>query len=174
MASPSQNFVLVTGGSGFLGSYCIIALLNGGYWVHTTIRSLSTSSAVRDTLKNGGVAESLLDRVSFFAADLNKDEGWDQAASGCTYVLHVASPFPATLPKHENELIVPAREGSLRILRAAKAAGVKRVMLTSSFAAIGYGHPPQSNPFTEESWTDASHPDVTPYEKSKAIAERAA
>jgi nucleoside-diphosphate-sugar epimerase len=105
---------------------------------------------------------------------LNKDEGWKEAVSGCTYVLHVASPFPASPPKHEDDLINPARDGTLRVLRAAKAASVKRVVLTSSFAAVGYGHPPEMKLFNEESWTDISKPIVTPYEKSKTIAERAA
>jgi dihydroflavonol-4-reductase len=89
-------------------------------------------------------------------------------------VLHVASPFPESLPKHEDELIVPAREGALRVLRAAKTAGVKRVVLTSSFAAIGYGHPPQAAPFDETSWTNPDGDDVRPYVKSKTLAERAA
>jgi dihydroflavonol-4-reductase len=94
--------------------------------------------------------------------------------AGCAYVLHVASPFPPTLPKHEDELIVPAREGALRVLRAARDAGVKRAVLTSSFAAVGYGHKPQKAPFTEESWTDPAGDDVRPYVKSKTLAERAA
>lgn len=149
-------------------------MLAEGYQVRTTIRSLSKSSAVKDTLKNAGVEEPSLARVSFVAADLSKDDGWNNAALNCTYVLHVASPFPAGTPKHEDDLIIPARDGTLRVLRAAKAASVKRVVLTSSFAAIGYGHPPQSTPFNEESWTNVSGPGVTPYEKSKAIAERSA
>lgn len=174
MTSPSETLVLVTGASGFLGSYCIIALLNAGYQVRATVRSLSKSSAVKVSLARGDIPESSLDRLSFVAADLSNDEGWGQAVSGCTYVLHIASPFPATLPKHEDDLIIPARDGTLRILKAAKAAGVKRVVITSSFAAIRYGYPPQSAPFTEESWTNASHPSVAPYAKSKTIAERAA
>jgi dihydroflavonol-4-reductase len=177
MASePSKTLVLVTGGSGFVGSFCIIALLNAGYRVRATVRSLSKVSAVTDSLiKNGGIPESILtERLAFVAADLSKNEGWDEAVAGCTFILHVASPFPPSVPKHEDDLIVPAREGTLRILRAAKAAGVKRVVITSSFAAVGYGHPPQSTPFTEETWTNVNGRGVSPYTKSKTLAERAA
>jgi nucleoside-diphosphate-sugar epimerase len=174
MASISDTLVLVTGGSGFLGSHCVIALLKAGYQVRATLRSLSKSSAVKTVLKNSDIAPSALDRLSFVAADLTKDDGWDQAVSGCTYILHVASPFPDYVPKHEDDLIIPARDGTLRVLRAAKAAGVKRVVVTSSFAAIAYGHPPQSTPFTEETWTNLSDRHITPYQKSKTLAERAA
>jgi dihydroflavonol-4-reductase len=112
--------------------------------------------------------------VSFLAADLETDAGWPEAVSGCEYVLHVASPFPANIPKHEDELIVPAREGALRVLRASRDAGVKRVVLTSSFAAIGYGQKPQNTPFNEANWTDPNGEGVTAYVKSKTLAERAA
>ena len=114
------------------------------------------------------------DQLSFAVADLEKDAGWPAAVAGCDYVLHVASPFPATVPKHDDELIIPAREGALRVLRASRDAGVKRVVLTSSFAAIGYGHPPQSKPFDETDWTNPEEPGTTAYVKSKTIAERAA
>ena len=124
-------------------------------------------------LKEGGAEPG--DRLSFFAADLENDAGWAEAVEGCEYVLHVASPFPANVPKDENELIVPAREGALRVLRAARDAGVKRVVLTSSFAAIGYGHKPQKTPFNETDWTDLDSGEVLlPYVKSKTFAERAA
>ena len=112
--------------------------------------------------------------MSFFAADLESDAGWAEAVAGCDYVLHVASPLPPHVPKNEDELIVPAREGALRVLRAARDAGVKRVVLTSSFAAIGYGQKPQQRPFDETDWTDPDGPDVQPYAKSKTLAERAA
>ncbi len=166
------ELVLVTGGSGFIGAHCIIQLLNAGYQVRTTVRSLAREADVRSMLRQGGVEAG--DRLSFAAADLTNDAGWPEAVSGCAYVLHVASPFPAALPKHEDELIVPAREGALRVLRAGREAGVKRVVLTSSFAAIGYGHAPQNEPFTEASWTDPGGDDVRPYVKSKTLAERAA
>jgi nucleoside-diphosphate-sugar epimerase len=113
-------------------------------------------------------------RLSFVAADLENDAGWPEAVAGCEYVLHVASPFPSTVPKHEDELIVPAREGALRLLRASRDARVKRVVLTSSFAAIGYGQKPQTTPFNETSWTDPNGDGVLPYAKSKTLAERAA
>jgi dihydroflavonol-4-reductase len=112
--------------------------------------------------------------LSFVQADLMSDAGWPVAVAGCTFVLHVASPFPPGVPKHEDELIVPARDGALRVLRASREAGIKRVVLTSSFAAIGYGHKQMDRPFTEQTWTDSSSPDLTAYVKSKTLAERAA
>jgi dihydroflavonol-4-reductase len=136
------------------------------------VRSLAREADVRAMLRTGGVDAG--DRLSFVAADLTTDAGWPEAVAGCAYVLHVASPFPQSLPKHEDDLIVPAREGALRVLRAARDAGVKRVVLTSSFAAIGYGQKPQNAPFTEDNWTDPNGPDVRPYTKSKTLAERAA
>jgi nucleoside-diphosphate-sugar epimerase len=123
-------------------------------------------------LKQGGSDPG--DRLSFVAADLEQDEGWPAAVAGCDYVLHVASPFPASVPRHDDELIIPAREGALRVLRASRDAGVKRVVVTSSFAAIGYGHPPQQEPFDETYWTNPEAPGTTAYVKSKTIAERAA
>jgi len=164
--------VLVTGGSGFIGSHCILQLLAAGHDVRTTVRSLKREADVRTLLKQGGAEPS--DRLSFVAADLENEAGWPEAVAGCDYVLHVASPFPATAPKHEKELIVPAREGALRVLRAARDAGVKRVVLTSSFAAIGYGHKPRQKPFDETDWTDPNGEGVYPYVKSKTLAERAA
>jgi nucleoside-diphosphate-sugar epimerase len=168
----SGELVLVTGGSGFIGVHCILQLLDQGYRVRTTVRSLKREPDVRAMLKEGGADAG--NRLSFFAADLEQDAGWPEAVAGCDYVLHVASPFPASVPKNEDELIVPAREGALRVLRASRDARVKRVVLTSSFAAIGYGRPPQSEPFDETSWTDPNGPDVLPYIKSKTLAERAA
>lgn len=170
--APVMSKVLVTGGSGFIGSHCILQLLAAGHEVRTTIRSLRREPEVRALLKEGGAEPG--DRLTFFAADLEQDAGWPQAVAGCDYVLHVASPFPATIPNDENELIVPARGGALRVLGAARDAGVKRVVLTSSFAAIGYGHQPQSAPFDETDWTNPDGDDVRPYVKSKTLAERAA
>ena len=167
-----MSTVLVTGGSGFIGSHAILQLLNAGHRVRTTVRSLQREPDVRSMLKQGGSDTG--DRLSFVAADLEQDVGWPAAVAGCDYVLHVASPFPASVPRHDDELIVPAREGAMRALRAARDAGVKRVVLTSSFAAIGYGHPPQDKPFDETYWTNPDAPGTTAYVKSKTIAERAA
>jgi len=164
--------VLVTGGSGFIGSHAILQLLSGGHQVRTTVRSPMREADVRAMLKEGGAEPG--ESLSFVTADLERDEGWSKAVADCEFVLHVASPFPATVPKNEDELIVPAREGTLRVLRAARNAGVKRVVMTSSFAAIGYGHKPQSKPFNETDWTDVDGDDVRAYVKSKTLAERAA
>jgi nucleoside-diphosphate-sugar epimerase len=166
-----MSTVLVTGGSGFIASHTLLQLLAAGHQVRTTVRSLGREGDVREMLKQGGAdAEPL----TFYAADLEHDCGWAEAVAGCDYVLHVASPFPAAVPQHEDELIVPARDGALRVLRAARAAGVKRAVLTSSFAAIGYGHKPQSAPFDETCWTDLNAPGLAAYVKSKTLAERAA
>ena len=167
-----MSTVLVTGGSGFIGSHCILQLLGAGHQVRTTVRNLKREGDVRALLREGGAEPG--ERLSFFAADLENDAGWPAAVAGCEYVLHVASPFPATLPKHEDELIVPAREGALRVLRASRDAGIKRVVLTSSFAAIGYGQKPRTTPFDETDWTDPNSDGVMPYVKSKTLAERAA
>jgi nucleoside-diphosphate-sugar epimerase len=164
--------ILVTGGSGFIGSHSILQLLAAGHQVRTTVRSMNREAGVRSVLKEAGADPG--DRLSFITADLEKDAGWPEAVAGSDYVLHVASPFPPSIPKHEDELIVPAREGTLRVLRASRDSGVKRVVLTSSFAAVGYGQKPQDTPFNETNWTNPDGPDVLPYVKSKAIAERAA
>src|SRR3954451_19524029 len=163
---PDQR-VLVTGGSGFIGAHCIKRLHQDGHAVRTTVRSLSREREVRDLVGDGGA-------LDIVAADLTADDGWAEAAAGCDYVLHVASPFPLGQPKHEDELIVPARDGALRVLRAAREAEVQRVVLTSSFAAIGYGHGDPDTVYDETSWTDVDGPGVSAYAKSKTIAERAA
>ncbi len=168
----SGELVLVTGGSGFIATHCMLQLLAAGYRVRTTVRSLAREAEVRATLKAAGADAG--DRLAFFAADLTADAGWAGAAAGCDFVLHVASPFPVNVPRHEDELIVPAREGALRVLRAARDAGVKRVVQTSSFAAIGYGHAEIARPFNEHDWTAPEGGGVTAYAKSKTLAERAA
>jgi dihydroflavonol-4-reductase len=168
----TPQIVLVSGGSGFIAGHCIAQLLEQGFHVTTTVRSLDREPAVRASLAEAGVDAG--DALRFVAADLTKDEGWAEAAAGATFVLHVASPFPLEIPDHEDDLIIPARDGALRVLRAARDAGVQRVVLTSSFAAVGYGHPRTSRLFTEEDWTDVNGPGVTPYVKSKTLAEQAA
>ncbi|HTM17779.1 MAG TPA: aldehyde reductase [Terracidiphilus sp.] len=167
-----MSTVLVTGGSGFIASHTILQLLAAGYKVRTTVRNLSREGEVLVMLRNGGAEPG--EQLSLVAAELMTDAGWPAAVSGCEYVLHIASPFPSQVPKDENELIVPARDGALRVLRASRDAGVKRVVLTSSFAAIGYGHTERAEPFTEKDWTNPDGADVMPYTKSKTLAERAA
>src|SRR5262245_12378579 len=162
-----MSTVLVTGGSGFVGSHVLLQLLNAGHNVRTTVRSLTRQPDVRAMLKNAGAAPE--NRLAFFAADLARDEGWAAAVSGCDYVIHVASPIPAAAPKTEDELIVPARDGALRVLRAARDATVRRVVMTSSCGAIYYGHPPQPAPFDETSWTNVNG-EMSAYVRSKAIA----
>jgi nucleoside-diphosphate-sugar epimerase len=166
-----SELVLVTGGSGFLGAHCIVRLLADGYRVRTTVRSLDRADEVRALLRQGGAGPE--PEVDFVAVNLMDDAGWPAAVDGAAFFLHTASPFPPTQPKDENELIVPAREGALRALRAANGAGVKRVVLTSSFAAIGYGGPIPDRAYTEEDWTDPQAK-VSPYVKSKTLAEQAA
>src|SRR5262245_12904379 len=168
----SMSTVLVTGGSGFVGSHAVLQLLEAGHAVRTTVRSLAKEPAVRAMLARAGAEAGA--RLSFFAAELERDAGWPEAVSGCEYVLHVASPIGGPAPKHEDEQIAPARDGSLRVLRAARDAGVRRVVMTSSCGAIYYGHPLRKAPFDETSWTNVDGGGMSAYVKSKAIAERAA
>ncbi|RZI60964.1 MAG: aldehyde reductase [Zymomonas sp.] len=163
--------VLVTGGSGFVGSHVILQLLAADHDVRATVRTLEREPQVRAALENARADTS---RLHFAAADLEQDAGWAEAVAGMDYVQHVASPFPLTQPKDEQELIRPAVDGTLRVLRAARDAGVKRVVQTSSFAAVGYGHGSREAPYTEADWTDVHGPAVQPYMKSKTLAERAA
>ncbi len=165
--------MLVTGGSGFLGGWCTAELLRRGYEVRSTVRDLRREDEVRASVAAAGVAAD--GRLAVLAADLNADDGWAQAAAGCDYVLHVASPFPPVQPKDPDELIVPARDGALRVLQASLDAGVKRVVMTSSVAAVRHGRAPSADaPYDETDWTDAADQRRTPYVRSKTIAERAA
>jgi len=163
-----KGSVLVTGGSGYIAGFVIRQLIAEGWHVNTTIRSLAREGDVRQAL---AVPDEAL---RFFAADLLNDAGWADAVAGCGHVIHVASPLPTGAVKHEDDLIVPAREGALRALRFAKAAGVSRVVMTSSVAAIAYGHGQKVGRYTEADWTDVNGPQVHAYAKSKTIAERAA
>ncbi|MGI0524229.1 SDR family oxidoreductase [Rhizobium giardinii] len=170
MNNEAGRLVAVTGIGGFLGRHVAAQLLRAGYDVHGTLRSLKKAKSVEAAIRS---AEGVVGgRLTFAVADLLSDNGWDAAFSGVTDVIHTASPFPSRVPKNEDELVVPAREGTLRVLRAAKGAGVRRVVLTSSIAAISYG--PGRAPFTEADWTDVNGPLATPYYKSKTLAERAA
>lgn len=164
--------VLVTGGTGFVGTHIIFQLLQRGYNVKTTIRSLSSKSKVIDTLKFNGI--STFDNLTFVEADLSKDDNWDVAMKGCNYVLSVASPVFFTIPKDENEVIRPAVEGIIRVLKAARNAGVKRVVMTSNFGAVGFSNKNSNITTTEEDWTNPNEKGLSSYEKSKLLAERTA
>lgn len=168
----SNDKVLVTGGSGFIAQYCIIALLQQGYRVRTTLRDAERETEVRAHLLQAGVAAG--EALQCVVADLTADAGWEDAVAGCRFVLHGASPTPTGSQVSEADWVNPAIEGNLRVLRAARDAGVKRVVLTSAFGAVGIGHPADyPRPFTERDWSDVSG-DVWPYQKSKTLAERAA
>ena len=166
-----KGTVLVTGGSGYLGGWCIVSLLDAGYSVRTTVRDLARESEVREGVASATEPDGRLEVVT---ADLTKDDGWAEAVAGCEYVLHVASPLPATQPKDPNELIVPARDGTLRVLRASLDAGVKRVVMTSSVAAIRGTARRGDGPLTEDDWSDPNDSNLTPYTRSKTAAEQAA
>ena len=164
----TKGTVLVTGASGYIAGFVIQALVADGWSVRGTVRDAVKGDRLRAAL---GLSAADLPLVS---ADLTRDDGWAEAAAGCDYVQHIASPLPIGVPKSDDELIVPARDGALRVLRAARDAGVKRVVMTSSTAAICYGMKSASQTFTEADWSDLSSPDTYAYVKSKTIAERAA
>ena len=163
--------VLVTGGSGYIGGWCVVRLLQDGYAVRTTVRDRSREGEVRAAL---GKLVNPENRLSFYAANLSSDEGWEEAASGCQYVLHVASPLGVQEPKDPDVLIKPAREGAKRVVAAAIKAGAKRVVMTSSVAATS--KPPNSGDSVSDEtvWTDATQRGVSAYAQSKTLAERAA
>src|SRR3954468_10925546 len=173
IVNETNGTVLVTGGTGFLGGWCVAELLRRGHRVRTTVRNAAREPAVRTTVERAGVDAG--DRLTVVAADLSDDTGWADAVAGCTHVLHVASPFPPEHPKDPDELIVPAREGALRVIDASLAAGVQRIVMTSSVAAVRHGRPPsEDKPYNEDDWTDGDDTRRTPYVRSKTIAERAA
>ncbi len=172
MAPDERGLVLVTGGSGYVAGFCIAQLLKEGWAVRTTVRQLSREAEVRAMLAQLVHSGK---RLSFVAADLIADPGWPEAIAGCDYVLHVASPLPTTNPRDDDELVRPARDGALRVLRLSRDAGVRRVVMTASTAAVAYGHGGRSEPFTEADWSDETNrADTSAYERSKTIAERAA
>ena len=164
--------VLVTGGTGAVGAQCILQLLRKGYAVKTTLRSMNKKDDVIGMLRTGGITS--FDSLSIVEADLTNDANWAEAMRGCQYVLHVASPTHADAAASENDMIRPAVEGTLRVLRAARDAGVKRVVMTSSFGTVGFSNKNPNTETTEADWTDPNEKGLSPYEKSKGLAERAA
>ena len=169
------DLVLVTGASGYVAGHCILRLLKDGYRVRGTLRSLKRASEVRQWLAKARGGSDPGDALSFVEAELTVPKGWDPAMEGVRYVLHVASPIPSSMPKHPDDLIVPAREGTLNVMRAASRTSVRRVVQTSSLSAVSYGRDdPNSHLFTEADWTDPDHKDNVPYTRSKTIAERVA
>lgn len=164
--------VLVTGGTGFVAIHSILQLLNRGYQVRTTIRSIKSKDKIFEMLKNGGITD--FTKLDFIEADLTSDKNWLEAMIDCQYVLHIASPIFLRLPKNEDEMIRPAVDGTLRVLKAAREAGVKRVVMTSNFGAVGYSHKDKNTIITEESWTKPNEKGLSTYNKSKVLAEQAA
>lgn len=164
--------VLVTGGTGFVGIHCILQLLDKGYSVRTTLRSLSRKDEVLEMLQAGGITS--FENIEFIKADLTSDDNWNEAVKDCTYVLHVASPIHLKIPKHEDEMIRPAVDGTLRVLKAARDAGVKRVVMTSNFGAVGYSHKDETTLITDEEWTNPKEKGLSVYNRSKVLAEMAA
>ncbi|WP_099367540.1 SDR family oxidoreductase [Sphingobacterium sp. 1.A.4] len=166
----NKETVLVTGGSGFIATHCIIVLLKNGYKVKASLRSLKKSELVKEMLTKGGI--NSFENLSFVEAELSNEKSWETAAEGCQYVIHTASPTPNTDAKSEDDFVTPAVNGVLFVLRAAKKAGVKRVVLTSAFGAVGFGTN-KTTPYTEEDWT-VINGTVAPYQRSKTISEKAA
>lgn len=168
----NNELVLVTGGSGFVAFHAIQQLLDKGYNVRATVRLLERKDEVIASLKNAGITD--FNRLEFAEADLSAGAGWNEAMTNVDYVLHIASPIFLRLPKHEDEMIRPAVDGTLRVLKAARDAGVKRVVMTSNFGAVGYSHNDPNKLITEESWTNHNEKGLSAYNKSKVLAERAA
>lgn len=174
MTDNEKTTVLVTGSTGYIARHVVAQLLDAGYTVRGTARSASSLAALRSDLTPFLEDASSIERFSLVAADLTQDAGWSEAADGCAYVHHVASPIPASPPKDPDELIVPARDGTVRVLRASLGAGVRRVVLTSSLAAVLYGVDRAGKVFTEADWSNPDDRRIGAYERSKTIAERAA
>lgn len=164
--------VLVTGGTGAVGLYCMLQLLREGYTVKATLRSINKKNDVIERLQTGGTTS--FDSLSFVETDLTKDTNWSEAMKGCQYVLHIASPTHADATGSEEAMIRPAVDGTLRVLRMARDAGVKRVVMTSSFGAVGFSNKKPAAETTEADWTDPNEKGLSLYEKSKILAERAA
>jgi dihydroflavonol-4-reductase len=163
--------VLITGASGFIGAHTVLEFLNNGYEVRGSIRDLSRADSLKTMLAKH---TEHIENLEFVAATLTEPLGWNEAVAGCDGVIHVASPVPIEQPKDANELIVPAREGVINVLTAAQAAGIKRVVQTSSVAAVSPNAKGDSAPQTADDWTDIKHPAASPYSQSKTLAEKAA
>lgn len=170
LSEHKNSKILITGISGFLASHIARQLLERGYTIRGTVRRMTSATQITDRLCRQSPDDR--SRLEFRQADLSNDNGWAEAIDGCDYVLHTASPFPAGVPNHENDLILPARDGTLRVLQAAHKTKVKRVVLTSSIAATNHGN--STPPFTEADWTDPYGARATPYYKAKTLAEQAA
>lgn len=166
----SPQTVLVTGASGFIALHCILQLLEQGYQVRGTLRTPERGAHLHQVLRQH---IDLVSKLKFVIADLSKADGWDRAIEGCEFVVHTASPFPSESPESENDLLIPAIDGTVRVLRASAANGVKRVVLTSSSTAIVKGHQNYNRTFDENDWSNLEG-DISTYAKSKTLAERAA
>lgn len=167
-----SGLVLLTGASGFIGKHIALSALNRGWAVRGTLRSPARGEEVRAALRPHLTDAAALDRLGFVTADLEQDTGWADAMAGVVAVIHCASPFPITQPRDAETLIRPAVQGTRRVLAAAAAAGVRRVVLTSSVAAVL--DPRRHRVQDETDWCDPAAPGVSPYEASKTLAERAA
>jgi dihydroflavonol-4-reductase len=170
-SATQRPLVLVTGGTGFIAQHCIMALLSQGFRIRTTVRDMSREMEVRENLRAGGADPG--DLLSFVVAELGSDVGWDEAVLGCKYVIHCASSTPSGSYTTEDDWNKPAVEGNLRVLRASRDAGVKRLVLTSAFGAVGCGHEPMDRPFNESDWSNLQS-NLAPYQRSKTLAELAA
>ncbi|VDG22751.1 SDR family oxidoreductase [Lactiplantibacillus mudanjiangensis] len=168
----AKPLVVVTGGSGFIAIHIILQLLQQGYAVRATVRSLKKRPVIEAMLRQGGLTD--FQDLSLIEADLTHDTHWANAMQDATYVMHVASPTPKLNFKNEAEMIQPAVDGVLRVLTAARDAHVKRVVLTSAYGAIFAGHPHRTTPYTEADWSNLDAKNIHPYQKSKTLAERAA
>lgn len=167
-----KQLVVVTGGSGFIAIHIILQLLEQGYAVRTTVRSQAKEAVIKEMLTNGGITD--FSDLSFSIADLTSDKNWAETMSEATYAIHVASPTPKLNFKDESEMIRPAVDGVLRVLKAARDAGVKRVVMTSAYGAIFAGHKNRTTPYTEKDWSNLDAKNIHPYQKSKTMSEMAA
>ena len=168
--TPTSKPILVTGASGFVALHTIIQLLQQGYKVRATLRTLSREAEVRETI---GKYVEVKDNLEIISADLTHNTGWDKVVQGCESVLHIASPFPMLEPSNEDELIIPAVQGTQRVLRAAHDAKIKRVVIVSSVAAVLSGHNGENRTFDENDWSVVEN-NIGAYAKSKTLAEREA